>query len=128
MNLISLKYIHIVSVAASFALFFIRGLWAIRSYPQPQEALVRVLPHVVDGCVLLSGIGMLVVSPGGWPGNWLTIKLLLVVAYAGLAHYLLRVAHIIGLKFTALVMALVLFLFITTVAVLRNSAGIFSVI
>jgi len=128
MNLLFLKYLHIVSVAASFALLFVRGLWVMQSYPDSNEKWVRVLPHVVDAVLVLSAVAMLAMSPlGGWPGDWLTVKLALVVVYAMPAFYLFRGARALATKILAWLLALLVLLFIATIAVLRNPLGILSV-
>lgn len=128
MNLLFFKYLHIVSVAASFALFFVRGLWMMQSYPDSQEKWVRVLPHVVDAVLVLSAIAMLAMSPKGWPGDWLTVKLALIVVYVVLALYLFRGARALATKFLAWLLGLLVFLFITTIAVLHHPFGILSVL
>lgn len=129
MSFILLKYVHIVSVAASFALFFVRGLWIIRSYPRSEEAWARILPHVVDTVLLISAIWLLFSSPGkGWPGDWLTVKLLLIAAYVALAQYVFHVARGLLTRMLLWVTALLVFLFATTVAVLQNPRGILVVL
>ena len=127
MNVILLKYVHIVAVAASFALLFVRGLWVMRSYPSPQESWVRVLPHVVDAVLVGSAVALLFETQKlGWPGAWMTLKLAYVAAYVVLALVLLRSSKAIVLKILTWLAAVFLFLFITTVAVLRHPLGIFS--
>lgn len=128
MNLLFFKYLHIVSVAAGFALFFVRGLWMMQSYPDSQEKWVRVLPHAVDAVIVLSAIVMLAMSPTGWPGDWLTVKLALIVVYVVLALYLFRGARALATKFLAWLLGLLVFLFITTIAVLNDPLGILSVL
>ena len=129
MNLLFLKYLHIISVAASFALFFVRGLWVMQSFPEPQEKWVRVLPHAVDAVLVLSGLALLAMSPlSGWPGDWLTVKLALVIVYAALALYLFRGARAMAVKILAWLPALLILLFIATIAVLRNPLGSLAVL
>lgn len=128
MSSLFLKYLHIVAVAAAFALFFVRGLWVMQSYPDPQERWVRVLPHAVDGVVVLSAVAMLVMSPKGWPGDWLTVKLVLIAVYVVLALYLFRAARALATKFLAWLLGLLAFLFVTTIAVLHHPLGILSVL
>ena len=129
MSLLFLKYLHIVCVAASFGLFFLRGLWVMQSYPEPQEKWVRVLPHVVDAVLVLSAVVMLATSPlSSWPGDWLTVKLLLVVVYAMLTLFLFRAARGLATKILAWLLALLVLLFITTIAVLHSPLGILSVL
>ena len=129
MSSLFLKYVHIVCVAASFALFFVRGLWIIRSYPQSQERWARILPHVVDTALVISAVWLLFSSPQkGWPGDWLTIKLLLIAAYVALAQYVFHVARGLVTRMLLWVMALLVFLFVTTVAVLHDPRGILVVL
>lgn len=129
MTLIFLKYLHIVSVAASFSLFFMRGLWMMQSYPDSQEKWVRLLPHGVDTVLVLSAMAMLAMSPlNGWPGDWLTVKLALLVAYVSLSLYVFRGARALAARILAWLLALFVFLLVTTIAVLRNPLGIFSVL
>jgi uncharacterized membrane protein SirB2 len=129
MTLIFLKYLHIVSVAASFALFFMRGLWMMQSYPDSQEKWVRVLPHGVDAVLVLSAVATLATSPlSGWPGDWLTVKLALLIVYASLSLYVFRGARAPATRILAWLLALFVFLLVTTIAVLRHPLGIFSVL
>ena len=129
MSYLALKYIHIVFVAASFALFFIRGLWAMRAYPPAQEKWVRILPHAVDGILLLSAVGMLLGGTGTlWAGNWLAVKIGLVAIYVVLSIVALRLLNHTMLRMIAWVLALATFLFATSVAVLHNPLGLLLVI
>lgn len=127
MNFLLLKYIHILCVAVSFALFFIRGLWVMQSYPPAQERWVRILPHVVDGLLILSALGMLYMAPAtsGYK-DWMTIKLLLVGVYVFLVVFVVRLAKARWQRFAAWLLALLVFLFVTSIAVLRNPMGIVS--
>ena len=127
MNYLFLKYLHIVCVASSFALFFIRGVWAVRSYPPPQEGWVRALPHAVDSVLILSALAMFAVSATtAWGGNWMLAKFGYIVLYVALAIYALRFARWRAAKVLAWVAALLVFLHITAVAVLHNGAGLFT--
>lgn len=129
MNIFLLKYVHIVSVAVSFALFFVRGLWVIRSYPQSQEQWVRALPYVVDAALVASALAVMAISPQkGWPGDWLSVKLVLIVIYAALALYLFRWARGLASKVVVWFAALIVFLFVTTISVLRDPLGILSLL
>lgn len=129
MSFLFLKYVHIVCVAASFALFFVRGLWIIRSYPRSEEAWARILPHAVDTALLISALWLLYLWPQkGWPGDWLTVKLVLIAVYVALAYYVFHVARGLVIRMAVWVLALLVFLFVTTVAVLQNPRGILVVL
>lgn len=129
MSILFLKYVHIVAVAVSFALFFVRGLWVMRSYPPPQEPWVRHLPHVVDTILVISALLVLWEKQSqGWPGEWLSVKLVCTAAFAILAFAVLRFARGLGIRILAWVGAIAIYLFITTVAVLHHPMGIFSIL
>ena len=127
MNFLLLKYIHILSVAASFALFFIRGIWLMQSYPPAQERWVKILPHVVDGLLVASALGMLAMVPATADYKaWMTIKLVLIGVYVFLVVFVIRLARARWQRFAAWLLALLVFLFVTSIAVLRNPMGIVS--
>lgn len=129
MNFYLVKYLHLVTVAASFALFFIRGIWVLRAYPRPEEQWVRVLPHAIDTLVLVSGAALIALAWGSqWPGEWLTWKLVFVVLYALLAVIVLGLARRRWQKALAWVAGMLMFLFVATVAVLHHKLGILSIL
>jgi uncharacterized membrane protein SirB2 len=129
MSYLLLKYTHIVCAAASFALFFIRGIWAIRAYPSVQEPWAKALPHVIDGLLVLSAISMLYVSfPTAWGGAWMPVKLVLIVVYVGMVAFVLRFAKSRAVRGILWFAALILYLYITSIAVLHNPAGIFLIL
>ena len=128
MNYVLLKYLHIFCVAASFALFFVRGLWTLQTYPPAPEAWVRVLPHVVDGLLLATALGMFVtVAHLEWSA-WLQVKLALVVVFVGLGLLVFRSSARRPLKAMAWLAGLLIFLFITTVALLHQPLGILTLL
>ena len=129
MNYLTLKYLHIVCVAASFALFFMRGIWVIRSYPPAQETWVRVLPHAIDGLLLASAFGLIFLGPSTvWDSSWMAVKLILVLLYVTMSLVLLRISMRALQKTAVWSLALLIFLFATTVAVLHHPLGIFLLI
>jgi len=129
MSVLFIKYVHIFAIAVAFALFFLRGIWELRSYPDSQERWVRAIPNIAYIIVAISAGLMLVMSPlRGWPGDWLTVKLVLTGIFAVLAMYLFRVVQATIVKILVWLLALVVFLFVTTIAVLRNPMGILSVL
>ena len=128
MSYIFLKYIHIFCVAASFALFFMRGLWMVRGYPEPQEGWVRALPRITDGVLLLTALGLIAVAPGwGW-STWINVKFLMIAVYVVLALVVFRDGGLRWVKGVLWGFALLLFLQITSVAVLKMPGGVFSLL
>ena len=126
MNYAFLKYLHIICVAASFALFFVRGLWVMRAYPPAPEPWIRALPHVVDGLLLFSAVGMVATVPRFDWAPWMQVKIGLIVVYFALAVLVFRAGTRRGYKVLAWIVGLALFLYVTTIAVLQRPLGIFS--
>jgi uncharacterized membrane protein SirB2 len=120
------KNVHILCVAASFALFFVRGLWALHAYPASTETWARWLPYAAGALLLASAAAMLGADPRlGWP-PWLLLKIALFVLYAALALviYCYGSSRLrIGL---AWLLGIIVFLHATTVAVLKDPLGILS--
>ena len=81
---LALKHFHITCVVLSGAGFALRGAWALAGSPLARARLTRVLPHVVDSCLLLSAIALAWMA-GQYPfvHGWLTAKIVGLLAYIG---------------------------------------------
>jgi uncharacterized membrane protein SirB2 len=80
-----LKHIHVTSVAASYTLFFLRGIWTMRNSPVMQQRWIRIAPHVVDTVLLGSAILLawqMGISPFHAP--WLLAKIVALLIFVGL--------------------------------------------
>lgn len=121
------KAVHILCAAASFALFAVRGLVALRGNAMPASRLWRALPHLVDTLLLACGVWLLLLlrlNPVSTP--WLRTKLLCVLAYIVLGVLALRgPRHWRPWLFAA---ALSVFVFIVSVAFTHDPRGIFSLL
>ncbi len=119
-----LKNIHVFTALISFTLFFIRGLWVIKGSTMMQQKWVKIVPHVNDTVLLGTAIA-LTISIGQYPFTdaWLTAKLLALVAYICLGIEALRIAKTDVGRGLAWLSALVVFLFIVSVALTKNQFG-----
>jgi len=119
-----LKNIHIFSALISFTLFFIRGLWVMKGSAMMQQKWVKIVPHINDTILLGTAI-VLTISIGQYPfvDAWLTAKLLALVAYICLGIEALRLAKTDIGRAVAWLAALVVFLFIVSVALTRVPFG-----
>ena len=88
---LALKHFHITCVVLSGVGFALRGAWALAGSPLARARLTRVLPHVVDSCLLLSAIGLAWMA-GQYPfvHGWLTAKIVGLLAYIGLGMLALK--------------------------------------
>jgi uncharacterized membrane protein SirB2 len=76
--------VHLTSVALTISLFVLRYWWQFTQNPRANARWTRVVPHVIDSVLLLSGVGLIIVTrymPFTVNGTWLTEKLFGVIIY-----------------------------------------------
>ena len=124
MDYVTLKFVHVSCVAASYTLFFVRGVWMMRGSPLLAARWVRVVPHVVDTLLLASAITLAVII-GNAPvtHGWLTAKVIGLVLYIGLGTVALKRGRTRAIRIGAFVAALVVFGYIVAVAITKSPWG-----
>lgn len=116
-----LKMIHVTCVAASYSLFFMRGVWMFMESPLLRKRWVRIVPHLIDTGLLTSAIAMaVVIRQYPFATDWLTAKLLALICYIALGMAALRFARTRGMRLAAWIAAQAVFFYIVAVAVTRN--------
>ena len=120
---LGVKFFHVSCVVLSGALFALRGVWMLNGSPLLRERLVRVVPHVIDTCLLLSA-GVLCVLTHQFPfvNTWLTLKLVLLIGYIVLGMYALHWGKTRAARGVYWRTALAVFALICLVAFLKPSA------
>ena len=121
MGYLAVKYVHVAAVAASFALFFLRGLWMMLDSPRLAARWVRIVPHFNDTVLLAAGVWLafaLREAPGTSP--WLTAKLAALVAYIVLGMLALRPGRSKRVRGAAWLAALAVFGYMVAVATTRS--------
>ncbi|QIZ77083.1 SirB2 family protein [Ferrimonas lipolytica] len=85
------KHIHFTVIGASIALFILRFIWVMKGSEMMQKKWVKIVPHIVDTLLILSGIALIYVT-GFTPTNspWLFEKLIALVAYIVLGFFTLK--------------------------------------
>ena len=121
MNLFYVKMIHVACVAASYALFFLRGVWLMQDSSMLRRRWVKIVPHVTDTLLLLSAI-VLAIGIQQYPfiDNWLTAKVIGLVFYIGFGMIAFRFGKTMRTKITAWVAAQLVFFYIVAVALTHN--------
>ena len=118
----ALKSLHVTCVLASYALFFIRGVWMLRESQRLNQRWVRVAPHVVDTVLLASAIAMVVMSrQDPLVAGWLTAKVVALIAYILLGMLALRRGRTRGVRLAAWIAAQAVFIYIVAVALTRQA-------
>jgi uncharacterized membrane protein SirB2 len=121
MSYAALKHLHVSTVAISYALFFVRGVWMMRGSPMPQRRWVKVLPHVNDTVLLLAGVSLAVmISHYPLAAGWLTAKVLALVVYIGLGMVAIRRGRTRGVRIGAWVAGQAVFAYIVLVAITKS--------
>lgn len=78
------KHLHIALVCLSVGLFILRFAWQFRQTASGQRRWVRVVVHIIDTLMLLSGVALVMIThfyPFSPQGIWLTEKLFGVIIY-----------------------------------------------
>ncbi|KQN61798.1 siroheme synthase [Erwinia sp. E602] len=82
-----LKHFHLLTVVLTALMFILRFCWLLRGSPLLQQRWVRIIPHLNDTLLLLSGVLLVTVThfyPFSPQGSWLTEKLFGVIIYIAL--------------------------------------------
>ncbi|HEX7650483.1 MAG TPA: SirB2 family protein [Noviherbaspirillum sp.] len=121
MSYLAIKHLHMTCAALSGTFFFIRGIWMLRDSPRLQQRWVKTVPHIIDTVLLGSALTMAVWS-SQYPfvQNWLTAKLLALVAYILLGTIALKRGKTKTVRTIAFVAALAVFAYIIKVAITRQ--------
>jgi uncharacterized membrane protein SirB2 len=113
----ALKHLHVIAVALSGVLFFIRGAWMLIESPRLNRPWVRVVPHVIDTVLLLSAIALaLIIQQYPFVHAWLTAKVVALVLYIGMGMIAIRHGRQKPVRAVAWIIALLLFAYIVIVA------------
>lgn len=118
------KYVHVISVALSLAGFFLRGLLMIGDSPLLGVRWVRILPHINDTLLLIAALTLAAMS-GQYPFvvDWVTAKVLGVIAYIILGALALREASTRRMRIACWLASMAVFGWIVSVALTRQAAG-----
>lgn len=114
---LTLKHLHVTTVALSFFLFFLRGVWMLADSPRLAARWVKFVPHINDTVLLMSAITLTVII-GQYPfvHDWLTAKVLGLLAYIGLGMVALKRGRTKRVRLAAWLGALLVFGYIVAVA------------
>lgn len=123
---LAIKHLHLLCVGLSGLGFLARGVLRLNDSPWLQRRWVKVAPHVNDTVLLVAGLALAALS-GQYPfvDAWLTAKILGLLAYIALGTLALRLAQTRRGQFASAIAALLVFVWMLSVARLRDPAGFF---
>lgn len=122
----TLKLIHVVCAFLSISGFVGRGILVIRGSSLLSTRMVKVLPHINDTVLLVTAI--ILASQWGWSAlqmPWLLTKIIALLVYIALGMLALKPGRSQTVRISAWLSAIVIFVFIVSVAVTRNPLVIF---
>ncbi len=127
MDYLVLKYLHVSCVIASGCGFVLRGVWMLADSPRLQQRWVRIFPHIVDTGLLGSAIALAMLS-GQYPlaQSWLTAKVMGLIAYILCGTMALKRGRTKAIRAGFLVVALLIFAYIVSVALNRSPLAVFA--
>jgi len=121
MSYLALKHLHVTCVVLSGLGFTLRGWWMLNNSPWLKARLAKVVPHVVD-TVLLGSALVMAWQSSQYPfvQGWLTAKFFGLLAYILCGTMALKRARTKGRRVLFLVLALLAYAYIVSVALTRN--------
>jgi uncharacterized membrane protein SirB2 len=122
-----IKALHISAALSSFVFFLLRATWSLRGAPMMQRRWVRVMPHVLDTCLLALGVSLMVML-SAWPQQtpWLAAKLSALLLYIVLGSVAIKRGRSPAQKAAFTAMATLVFLYMLSVAVSHDPMGFFA--
>ena len=122
-----IKFVHVAAVAASVALFALRGSLALAGRDRAAQWLpLRWLSWSIDTVLLSAALMLLAILPGAlFANHWLTAKIVLLVAYVALGSLALRRARSRRARAACFLAALAVVAFMATVARSHHPLGLF---
>lgn len=125
MEYLALKALHVGCAILSIAGFAARGVLMLRGSQLLETRWLCVVPHVVDTVLLASALWLTILI-GQYPfvQNWLTAKVLALVAYVVLGSIALKRGRTKGVRTVAFALALGVAAYIVTVALTRDPLGV----
>ena len=124
---LQILWIHIGCVIASGSLFFTRGCMMLAGLPAANHVALRRISVVVDSLLLAAAITLTtIIHQYPFVQAWLTVKVILLVVYIVLGVLALRRGRTRAVRATCFAAAMIVFLFIVTVARTHDPLGAFA--
>jgi uncharacterized membrane protein SirB2 len=117
------KDLHILTVLLSVTLLVVRFFWLCSHSPRLQQRWVRIVPHINDTVLLLSGVALVMIThfyPFSPQGAWLTEKLFGVIIYIALGFVALsKKPRSQSARWAAFILALICLALIVKLAITK---------
>ena len=122
-----LRHVHIGCAILTIALFVLRGGLMLAESSWQRNVVLHYLPHVVDTVLLTSALMLTtVIHQYPFSTGWVTMKVVLLVAYIVLGSIALKRGRTKSIRVAALVASLATIGFLVTVARTHHPLGVFA--
>ena len=126
---LALRNVHIACAILTITLFVLRGGLMLADSPWQQNVVLRYLPHAVDTVLLTTALMLTtVIHQFPFAVDWLTAKVVLLVAYVLLGSIALKRGRTKTIRVAAFVAALTTVTYLVAVARAHHPLGIFAVL
>jgi uncharacterized membrane protein SirB2 len=123
---LALRNVHIACAILTITLFVLRGGLMLADSPWQQNVVLRYLPHAVDTVLLTTALMLTtVIHQFPFAVDWLTAKVVLLVAYIVLGSIALKRGRTKTVRVAAFVAALATVAYLVSVARAHHPFGIF---
>ncbi|MGH8126143.1 MAG: SirB2 family protein [Rhodanobacteraceae bacterium] len=123
---LQILWTHIGCVIASGGLFFTRGCMMLAGLPGANHVALRRISVMIDTLLLAAAIALTtIIHHYPFVQAWLTVKVILLVVYIALGVYALRRGRTRTGRGICFAAAMIVFLFIVSVARAHNAFGVF---
>jgi len=122
-----LRNVHIACAVLTITLFVLRGGLMLADSPWQRNVVLRYLPHAVDTVLLTTALMLTtVIHQFPFAVDWLTAKVVLLVAYVVLGSIALKRGRTKAIRVATFVAALATVGYLVTVARAHHPLGIFA--
>ena len=109
--------LHLLTIFFSISGFILRGIWMMSDSAKLSQRWVKIVPHINDTLLLVSGVCMVVIAKiYPWENTWLAAKLMALVVYILLGTVALKRGKTKNRKIIAWILALLVFVYMLMVA------------
>jgi uncharacterized membrane protein SirB2 len=124
-----IKWVHVAAVICSGLLFALRGTAQLAGARWTLAAPLRFLSYAIDTTLLTAAL-MLATILHQYPfvNGWLTVKVCLLVVYIVLGTFALKRGRTPRVRLICFIAAIVVYLFIASVARTHDPRGLFSLL
>ncbi len=121
-----IRWVHILCVILSGSLFALRGVLVLADSKHGNRALLRWLSYAIDATLLTAALMLMtIVHQYPFVHAWLTVKVVLLVAYIVLGALALRRARTPAQRLVCFAGALALYTFMVSIARAHHPLGVF---